>query len=65
MINRYFQIDFGLNFQTGPQMQCLLDFDKILLVDLHYGNTGRRVFKRRVQNWKDFCLKINIPKGNY
>jgi hypothetical protein len=17
------------------------------------------------QNWKDFCLKINIPKGNY
>ena len=22
-------------------------------------------FKWGVQNWKDFCLKINIPKGNY
>ena len=30
-----------------------------------YGSTGCRVFKRGVQNWKDFCLKINIPKGNY
>ena len=25
----------------------------------HYGNT---VFKQGIQNWKDFCLKINIPK---
>ena len=32
---------------------------------VHYGNTGCRVFKRGIQNWKDFCLKINIPKGNY
>ena len=31
----------------------------------HYGNTGCQVFKKGVQNWKDFCLKINIPKGNY
>ena len=30
-----------------------------------YGNTGCGVFNRRVQNWKDFCLKINIFKGNY
>ena len=30
-----------------------------------YGNMGCRVFKRGVQNWKDFCLKINVPKGNY
>ena len=30
-----------------------------------YGNTGCGVFKRGVQNWKYFCLKINIPKGNY
>ena len=29
----------------------------------HYGNTGCQVFKQCVQNWKDFCLKINIPKG--
>ena len=30
-----------------------------------YGNTGCRVFKWGVQNWKDFCLKINIPKESY
>ena len=30
-----------------------------------YGNTGCGVFKRGVQNWKDFCLRINIPKGNF
>ena len=29
------------------------------------GNTGCWVFKRGIQNWKDFCLKINVPKGNY
>ena len=29
------------------------------------GSTGCRVFKQGVQNWKDFCLKISIPKGNY
>ena len=33
--------------------------------DIHYGNTGCRVFKLGVQNYKDFCLKINILKGNY
>ena len=30
-----------------------------------YGNRGRRVFKRGIQNWKDFCLKINMLNGNY
>ena len=30
-----------------------------------YGNTGRGVFKRGLQNQKDFCLRINILKGNY
>ena len=30
-----------------------------------YGNTGCGVFKRGVQNQKDFCLRINILKGNY
>ena len=30
-----------------------------------YGNTGCRVCNRGVQNWKYFCLKINIPKRNY
>ena len=27
----------------------------------YYGNTGCGVFKRGIQNWKDFCLQIN-PK---
>ena len=30
---------------------------------LHYGNTDCGVFKRGVQNQKDFCLRINILKG--
>ena len=30
-----------------------------------YGNIGCGVFKRGVQNQKDFCLRINILKGNY
>ena len=30
-----------------------------------YGNKGCRICKRGVQIWKDFCLKINIPKRNY
>ena len=31
----------------------------------YYGNTGCGVFKRRVQHYKEFCLRINILKGNY
>ena len=34
------------------------------ILSRHYGNTGYRVFKEGIQNWKYFCLKINIPKGN-
>ena len=30
----------------------------------NYGNMGCGVFKQGVQNWKHFCLKINILKGN-
>ena len=30
-----------------------------------YGSTGCLVFKRGVQNSKDFCLRINILKGNH
>ena len=40
----------------------IVDFKKI---GSSYGNTGCRVFKWGVQDWKYFCLKINIPKGNY
>jgi hypothetical protein len=34
-------------------------------IRLTYGNMGCRVFKRGIQHWKDLCLKINIPQGNY
>ena len=30
-----------------------------------YGNTDCGLFKQGVQNLKDFCLSINILKGNY
>ena len=31
----------------------------------YYGNMGCGVFKQGTQNQKDFCIKINLPKGNY
>ena len=31
----------------------------------YYGNMGSQVVKWGVQNQKDFCLRINIPKENY
>ena len=34
-------------------------------ISTQYGNTGCGVFKRGVQNKKDFCIRINIFKGNY
>ena len=38
--------------------------DSPSLTAKNYGNTGCRVFKQGVQNWKDFCLKVNIHKGH-
>ena len=35
-----------------------------LHISMYYGSMGCRVFQRGIQNWKDFRLKINIPKGN-
>ena len=35
------------------------------LLVTEYGNTGCGVFKRGVQNYKGFCIRINILKGNY
>ena len=37
----------------------------LLLLCAYYGNTGYGVSSPGIQNLKDFCLKINIPKGNY
>ena len=34
------------------------------LKNVHYGNTGNGVSSPGIQNQKDFCLRINIPKGN-
>ena len=32
---------------------------------IRYDITGCGVFKAGIQNWKGFCIKINLPKGNY
>ena len=39
-------------------LPCNLDTNE------EYGNMGHGVFKQGVQNQKDFCLRINIPRGN-
>ena len=33
-------------------------------LDVHYGNTGCQIFKGGTK-LERFCLRINIPKGNY
>ena len=48
-----------LHAKPGSTLLALCDYSA------SYGSTGCRVFKQGIQNWKDFCLKINIPKGNY
>ena len=34
-------------------------------VQVHYGITGYGVLRPGIQNKKGFCIKINLPKGNY
>ena len=53
----------GSNQQSSSSSSSTSTVGKFL--SPYYGNTVCRVFKRGLQNWKDFCLKINIPKGNY
>ena len=53
-----------LSFQKLWTLTCNCNAEGSGL-DPEYGNTGCRVFKKGIQNWKDFCQKINIPKGNY
>ena len=48
--------------RVAPQVSCIMGkkWGTTLVVKfktMHYGNTGCRVFKQVVQNWKDFCLK--------
>ena len=49
--------------QEAPQAQYIYWDSKLLCSG--YGNTGYGVSSPGIQNWKDFCLIINIPKGNY
>ena len=46
---------------------CLIVWWKIIksFATSKYGSTSCRVFKQGVQNWRDFCLKINLPKRDY
>ena len=37
----------------------------IMLFGAYYGNTGCGVFKQGIQNQKDFCIMINISKGDH
>ena len=61
----------GQEFEENVYCDADPNSDEIILEQIDdsahedYGNTGCQVFKQGVQNWKDFCLKINIPKGNF
>ena len=51
--------------EPGFQQRHYNQGHQVQVMPVHYGNTGCRVFKRGVQNLKDFCLRINVLKGNY
>ena len=56
-----------MGLKTALRMEGLQKISSIFhfeQVNKGYGNMDYRVFKPGIQNWKDFCLKINIPKGN-
>ena len=55
-------IQMHLSFQSQTQRQRS---SMVRHIQCRYGNTGCQVFKGGVQNWTDFCLKINIPKEKY
>ena len=40
-------------------------FQRVIMICVDYGNRGCGVFKVGIQNQKGFCIKINIPKGNF
>ena len=42
-----------------------LNFPKEWAPPVNYGSTGCENFKQVIQNWEDFCLRINIRKRNY
>ena len=48
-----------------PDVLSLYHLDGTSVQGMYYGNTGCGVFKWGVQNWKGFCIRINILKGNY
>ena len=52
---------FWIRLNLHIALQCVVKQG----ISAHCGNTGCRVFKWGIQNWKYFCLKINITKGNY
>ena len=56
---KYFSKDVKLS-----KISCF-NWNSYLVCLYKYGNMGCWVFKGRIQNWKDFCIKINILKGNY
>ena len=60
------RIFFSLLVQNLDQSQYRNSSNLTFIwIPMYYGNTGCQVFMREVRNCKDFCLKINIPKGDY
>ena len=54
-------LKMALRMEGLQKISSIFHFEQ---VNKGYGNMGFRVFKQGIQNWKYFCLKINILKEN-
>ena len=66
----YNEIKKGYKFSEDIMIFFFVDTTIFLgknfkVAELQYGSTYCGVFKLGVQNWKDFCIRIKIPKENY
>ena len=50
---------------AGAAVAFFMKGDQVCTMYVLNSDTGFGVFKRGVENWKGFCLRINILKGNY
>ena len=52
-------------WKEDKKLDAILKLDQTAKLCQEYGSTGCGVFKWGVQNQRDFCIRINIPRGHH